>query len=198
MKRTLAVELTLEQSLGDEPVRFEDVPRTVVIVEDANAELGEVHLVEGKPDQRMDRIAAEAAIPGRRLADEEAEPRAARYPVDVVNRRVADVAPVVLPLDGKVALASAGVDRVLDPLLFVLEGDRITRLEGADDVRVVHPAVGTLGVIALERAQDDVLSRDHEPAAAHLSRVGREVALGPIPHAARDYTISVAAIGPGG
>src|SRR5439155_14006690 len=73
----------------------------------------------------------------------------------------------------------------------VLKGDRIARLERAHDVRIVHPAVAALGVVALERPEDDVLAGDHEAAPQRLARLRREVACCAVAHPAGDYMIGV-------
>src|SRR5438309_3705708 len=102
--RPLAVEVARELPLLDEAMAAEDVLRFLVVVEDIDAELDEVHLVECEALQRADGVGAEAAVPGGRLADEETEPRCTRDPVDVVDRSVADVGAVVLPLDREMPL----------------------------------------------------------------------------------------------
>ena len=182
MVRPLAIKIAPQTTLLHESEAFQHMLRAVVIVEDVDAQLAEVHLVEGETDQRPDGIAAEAAVPGRRLADEETEPRRLRDPVDVVDRGVADVRPVVAPLDGEMPLGRAGVHRSFEPLDLVLKRDRIAGLERADDVRIVDPAIAALGVVALERAQDDVLARDHEPPPRGLRPALRKIALGAIGH----------------
>src|SRR5436305_11429013 len=105
----IAVELAGQLPLLNESLRQEDVLRALVIVEHVDAQLEQVHLVEGETDQGLDGIAAEAAVPRRRLADEEAEPAGAGDPVDLVDRRVADVGAVVFALDGEVPLVRSGM-----------------------------------------------------------------------------------------
>src|SRR5689334_21783290 len=73
--RPLAVEVARQLPLLDETVADEHVLRFLVVVEDVDAELDEVHLVEREAGQRGDGVGAEAAVPGGGLADEEAEPR---------------------------------------------------------------------------------------------------------------------------
>src|SRR5438128_1934013 len=126
--------------------------------------------------------AAETAIPGRRLADEESEPARARDPIDVVERCVADVGAVVAPLDREMPLVGRGMHGAIEPLDLVLKRDRITRLQRTHDVGIVQPAVAALGVLALEGPQDDMLAGDHEPPPPRLARLGREVTLGAISH----------------
>src|ERR1043166_175435 len=88
--RPLAVEVARQLPLLHEAVAEEDMLRFLVVVEDVDAELEEVHLLEREARQRPDGVGAEAAVPGARLADEEAEPRPARDPFDVMDRGVAD------------------------------------------------------------------------------------------------------------
>src|SRR6185436_10199742 len=114
--RPFAKELAHEPSFLDEPVRLEYVLRALVIVEDVDAQLAQIHLVEREAHQRADGVAAEAAVPGARLADEEPEGCRARHPLDVVDRRVADVRAVVAALDGEVPLGTVAVDRAVEPL----------------------------------------------------------------------------------
>ena len=188
MPVAFSIEVARELSFLNEAVAFQDVLRALVVIEDVDAQLVQVHLVEREADQRPDRVAAETAIPGRRLPDEEAEPGSPRHPVDVMDGCVADVGPIVLPLDREVTLVGGGVHGPVEPLHLVREGDRVARLERADDVRVVHPAVAAFRVFALEGAKDDVLARDHEPAAV-LARIRREVAFSA--HCARIIKIGV-------
>src|SRR5436305_8963972 len=162
--------------------------RAVVIVEDVDAQLAKVHFVEGETDQGLDGIAAESAVPGRRLADEKSEPRGLRNPVDIVNRSVADVRPVIAPLDGEMALGQTRVHRPFEPFDLVLKRDRIPRLQRADDVRIVDPPIAAFGIITLERTEDDVLPRDHEPPPRGLRPVLRKIALRTIGHSGADYS----------
>src|SRR5919197_1286314 len=122
--RAVAVEVTCQLPLLHETLSEEDVLGTLVVVEDVDAQLDQVHLVEGETDQGLDGVAAEAAVPRRRLADEEAEPAGARDPVDVVDRGVADVRAVVLSLDGEVPLVRPRIHGPIEPLHLALEGDR--------------------------------------------------------------------------
>src|SRR5713226_5907175 len=104
-----AEEVASEEALLHEAERFQNVFGAVVVVEDVDAQLGEVHLIEGEADESLDGVAAEATIPRGRLADEEPEPGSLRDPVDVVNRGIADMRTVVAPLDRKVTLDIARV-----------------------------------------------------------------------------------------
>src|SRR5439155_16483675 len=72
-------------------------------------------------------------------------------------------------------------------LHFILKRDRIARVQRAYDVRIVHPAVTALGVLAVEGPKDDVLAGDHEAPPRYLARIRREVAFGAIRHVARNY-----------
>src|SRR5207244_8824642 len=85
------------------------------------------------------------------------------------------------PLDGEVPLVRALMHGALEPLRLVLKGDRVARLEGADDVRVVHPAIAAIDVVALEGAEDHLLAGDHEAPPRRLARLG-EIALCAVGH----------------
>jgi hypothetical protein len=181
VQNPLAVELPPQMPLPDEALAFQNVFRPVVIVENVDAELLQVHLLEGETDQRPDRIAAETAVPRSRLADEKAEPGGSRDPVDLMNRGVADVRAVVFALDGEMALVRVRSHRAVEPLDLGLERNRIPRLERPDDARIVHPAVGALRVLSLECPQDHMLARDHESASRRLS-LGRKCAFSVVSH----------------
>src|SRR6185436_14703275 len=71
--RPLAIKLVPQLSFLHEAMRLEDVLRALVVVEHVDAQLAQVHLIEREPHQRADGVAAEAAVPRARLADEEAE-----------------------------------------------------------------------------------------------------------------------------
>src|SRR5438132_4502190 len=187
--RPLPVEVAAQPSFLYEPTGLEDMPGARVVLEHVDPQLDQIHLVEGEADQGLDGIAAESTVPCRRLADEQPEPAAARHPVDVVNGRIADVRPIVATLDGEVTLVRVGVHGPLQPLHFVLKRDRIARVQRAYDVRIVHPAVTALGVLAVEGPKDDVLAGDHEAPPRHLARIRREVAFGAIRHVARNYSV---------
>src|SRR6185369_11662545 len=76
--RLFPVKIARQLPLLHESAPFEDVLRAIVVIEHVDAQLHQVHVVEGEADQRADGIAAEAAVPGCRLADEESEPGVAR------------------------------------------------------------------------------------------------------------------------
>src|SRR4051812_22435802 len=178
----LAIKVAPQTTLLHEARAFQHMLRAVVIVEYVDAQLAEIHFVERETDQSLDGIAAEAAVPRRRLADEEAEPGSLRNPVDVVDGCVPNVRAVIAPLDGEMALGEAGVHRSFEPFDLVLKRDRIARLQRPDDVRIVDPAIAALGVVALERAQDDVLARDHEAPPRGLRSALRKITLGAVGH----------------
>ncbi len=100
----------------------------------------------------------------------------------VVDGGVADVRPVVSPLDGEMAFDVAGVHGPLQPLDLILKRDRIAGLQRPDDIRIIDPAIAALRVIALERPEDDVLAGDHEASPRRLATRLREIALGAIGH----------------
>ena len=162
MEHPLAIEVAAQLTFFDESLREENVFRLLVVIEDVNAQLAQIHLFEREADERADGVGAKAAIPRRRFADEEPEPSAARNPIDVMDRSIADVGAIVATFDGEVALRTRGVHGALDPFDLALKRDRITRLQRADDVRIVHPPITALRILALERAQDDVFACDHE------------------------------------
>src|SRR4051812_29069349 len=118
-----AEEVAAQAALLHEAERFQNMLRAVVVIEHVDAKLAEVHVVEGEADESLDGIAAEAAVPRRRLTDEKAEPGSLRDPIDVVNRGIADVRSIVAPLDGEVTLDVARVHGALKPLDLILERD---------------------------------------------------------------------------
>src|SRR5438874_5674157 len=56
---TLAKKVAAEATLLYETEGFQHVLRAVVVIEDVDAKLAEVHLVEGEADQGLDGVAAE-------------------------------------------------------------------------------------------------------------------------------------------
>src|SRR5436305_15167971 len=79
--RAIAVELARQLPLLHEALAQEDVLGALVVVDDVDAQLDEVHLVEGEAHSRVDGVAAGAAVPRRRIADEETERAGVRDPV---------------------------------------------------------------------------------------------------------------------
>jgi len=165
----------------------EDRPRIIAHIADARShgdlsENAEYHaarerqsFIEGRVGELEDKIARAEVIDVTKLsgsvikfgatvklADEETEPRRLRDPVDVVNRGVADMGPIIPPLDGEVPFGVRGVHGPVEPFDLVLKGDRVASFQRPHDVGIVDPAITALGVVTLESAQDDVFAGDHE------------------------------------
>src|SRR6185503_15791312 len=95
--------------------------------------------------------------------------------------------------DREMLLGRRSIHRPIEPLDLVRKRDRISRLERAHDVRIVHPAIAAFGVLALERAQDHVLPRDHEAPPPRPLGLGRKRAFRAVGHPAADYRVWSAA-----
>ena len=147
------------------PALGETLARALVGSEDDRLHAVQSEAVEEVLEEQHLRLVCVALAPVLLLTDDRSGRREAIHPVDPVHTHVANVHVALFEADGEHEVACERATRPVCMPVLLLDG--IEREHGSEvlaDLRVVHPALRVLEVLALDAPHVDALTlQEHNP-----------------------------------